>query len=67
MVDLSLIEQRLATLEQEVAEMKKQLVPTARRGNWVDEFAGSMREFPEFSEVVRLGRELRTAQTDPVA
>ena len=59
MVDLSLIEQRLATLEQEVAEMKKQLVPSGRRVNWVDEFAGSMKEFPAFSEVVRLGRELR--------
>ena len=61
MVDLSSFEQRLSTWEQEVAEMKKQLVPTGRRVDWVDEFAGFMREFPEFSEVVRLGRELRAA------
>jgi hypothetical protein len=33
--------------------------------NWLDDFAGSMKEFPEFEEVVRLGREFRESQTDP--
>jgi hypothetical protein len=28
-------------------------------GNWVDEIADSMKHFPEFDEVARLGREFR--------
>ena len=66
MADLAVIEHRLATLERELAEIKKHL-PRARPDvNWIEDFAGSMKEFPEFTELVRLGREFRAAQIDPV-
>lgn len=65
MADLSVLEQRLTALEREVANLKEHLAPAKREANWVEEVAGSMRDFPEFAEVVRLGREFRAAQTDP--
>jgi hypothetical protein len=58
------IEQRLAALEHDVKELKQRLVPTSANGNWVDEIAGSMLAFPEFEEVVRLGREIRDTSDD---
>jgi hypothetical protein len=57
------IAERLAVLEKEVAELKLRV--EGNRGNWPDNVFGRMADFPEFDEVVRLGRELRDAQTDP--
>jgi hypothetical protein len=53
------IEQRLEALEQEVAEIRQRLTSAPTNGNWVDSIAGSMKPFPEFDDVVRLGREFR--------
>ena len=53
------IEQRLAALEQEVAAIRQRMTSAPTNGNWVDDIAGSMKQFPEFAEVVRLGREFR--------
>jgi hypothetical protein len=53
------LEQRLEALEREVAQIKVRLNTPQANGNWVDEIAGSMKHFPEFDEVVRLGREFR--------
>jgi hypothetical protein len=55
--------ERLAVLEKEVAELKRRV--EGSRGNWPDNVFGRMSDFPEFDEVVRLGRELRAAQSDP--
>lgn len=60
----SSLEQRLAALEREVAHIKRQLTSTETKGNWVDEVSGSMAAFPEFEEVVRLGREFRESFKD---
>jgi hypothetical protein len=60
------VEQRLAALEQQVAELKQrldQLAPSQR--NWIEEISGCMKDYPEFEEVVRLGAEWRRAQRDP--
>jgi hypothetical protein len=60
------IEQRVAALEKEVADLKKQLEkPPPRKDNWVDEIVGSMSAFPEFDEVLRLGAEFRRSQRPP--
>jgi hypothetical protein len=59
MAKQSPLEQRLAALEREVAQIKLRLTTPQANGNWVDEIAGSMKQFPEFDEVVRLGREFR--------
>ncbi|HVC96954.1 MAG TPA: hypothetical protein VND64_24965 [Pirellulales bacterium] len=56
------IEQRVTALEKEVADLKKQL---PRKDNWVDEIVGSMKDFPEFDEVLRLGAEFRRSQHPP--
>ncbi|MEX0642684.1 MAG: hypothetical protein WD468_08280 [Pirellulales bacterium] len=53
------LEKRLEALEREVAQIKLRLASPQSNGNWVDEIAGSMKPFPEFDEVVRLGREFR--------
>jgi hypothetical protein len=58
------LEKRLDALEREVAKIKRRLPSAGVEHNWVDEFAGSMKEFPEFDEVIRLGRQFREAQTD---
>jgi hypothetical protein len=59
MVSQYSIEQRLEMLEREVAQLRQRLVSAPTNGNWVDEIAGSMKQFPEFDDVVRLGRQFR--------
>jgi hypothetical protein len=62
------VEQRLASLEQQVAELKERLDQlTAQKGNWIEQTAGMMKDYPEFAEVARLGAEWRRAQRDPDA
>lgn len=65
MTDKVSLEQRVAALESELAEVKSRLSRTDSNGNWVDELSGSMKPFPEFDEVVRFGRELRESIQDP--
>ena len=55
--------QRLAILEEEVAELKRRV--NGSQSNWPDNVFGRMTGFPEFEEVARLGKELRDAQRDP--
>lgn len=62
------IEERLAALEREVAELRQR--PTARvkvppGANWVDAISGSMENYPEFEKVVEYGREIRRQQLTP--
>ncbi|HPM80235.1 MAG TPA: hypothetical protein PLF81_06020 [Candidatus Anammoximicrobium sp.] len=54
-------EDRLATLEAEVAQIKRQLGEERKAQNWLDHVVGSMSRHPEFQEVLRLGREFRRA------
>ncbi len=59
------LERRLEALEREVAEIKLRLSTSPSNGNWVDEIAGSMKQLPDFDEVVRLGREFREKMRIP--
>lgn len=57
------LDQRVDALEDEVAALKKRLeqpVPIDG-GSWIEKIAGSMKDFPEFDEVARLGAEIRRA------
>jgi len=58
-------EARLKAVERELAELKV----LVRRGNrarpWYKPLIGSMKDYPEFEEVVRLGREVSKAMQDP--
>jgi hypothetical protein len=47
MADMMQIEQRLATLEVGLAQIRKQLGLTNSTGNWVDRVAGSLADLPE--------------------
>lgn len=67
MVRQSSYEQRLEALEREVAEIRRRLTSLPPNGNWVDEISGSMKQHPEFDEVVRLGREFRASSASDAA
>jgi hypothetical protein len=57
------LEQRVAVLEGEVTELKRSIAAsTVTPKSWLDEMSGSMKEFPEFKEVLRFGAEWRSAQ-----
>ena len=62
------MEERVALLEREVADLKRLAIapaiaadPVKNNGtpeaNWIEKISGSMKDFPEFEEVLRLGRE----------
>ena len=61
MADSKSIEERLALVERELAELKTRLPPEPKSENWIEKISGSMKDFPEFDEVLRLGREMREA------
>ena len=59
-----MFEDRLNAIERELAEVKVELARVSAKANeerpdWLDLMTGSMAEFPEFDEMVRLGREYR--------
>ncbi len=60
MADTENVEQRLAALERELAELKRG-IPAAGKPDWRKQVAGSFKDEPEFDEVLRLGREIRQA------
>jgi len=63
MSDQGTVEQRLAVLEGEMAELKRQIGLARAPVNWFGFVAGSFRDDPDFEEVLRLGGELR--RSDP--
>jgi hypothetical protein len=63
------IEQRVAFLEQEVARLRDQVEQNGNgssrpSGGWIDQVAGSMKDFPEFEKVLELGRAFRRGELD---
>ncbi len=57
------LEERVAALEQTVAELKQ----PQRRGHqaWLDQISGSIRDPEAFLEALRIGREYRQADREP--
>lgn len=55
------VEQRLENLEKDVAAVKQLLKAKPRPTNWLAGVVGSMAKYPDFRDVVRLGREIRQA------
>jgi hypothetical protein len=58
MSEAATVEQRLDALERAVADLQRQ-APVGQP--WWERVAGSMKDLPEFDEVLRLGREARDA------
>ena len=59
----SKIEDRLTLLEKEVADLKQRLRILPAQPDWIDQVTGSMKDQPEFEEVLRLGKEQRDAES----
>ena len=59
------IEQRLSTLEREMAELKSRIAVDSRA--WPDKAFGALQDIDQgdFEEFVRFGKEFRDSQTDP--
>lgn len=55
------LEQRVTSLEEQVAELRRLLASLPAGANWLENIVGSMKDYPEFEDVVRLGREIRKA------
>lgn len=49
--------ERLSHVEQELPQLRTAVFPAGKPRPWYEAMVGSMKEFPEFDEVVRLGRE----------
>lgn len=54
------IEERLAILEREVADLKRKAPPAKK--NWIARISGSFKGDPDFGEILRLGKEIRDAE-----
>jgi hypothetical protein len=52
------LEERLAAVEAEIAELKKQ-VATPQSINWLQQITGSFKDEPAFEEVLAYGRAIR--------
>jgi hypothetical protein len=57
------LEQRVAMIEDDLASLRLRLEAAlpANGENWIERITGSMKDFPEFDEVVKLGAEIRRA------
>jgi hypothetical protein len=63
-IDVTTIEERLAALEQAVADLQKQqTAPPA--GVWWERIVGSFKDEPAFDEVLAHGRAFRSADRPP--
>ena len=61
MSDPMTIEQRVARLEEVTAELQRHIAPQETVRQWLQRVSGGLKGYPEFKEVVRLGREIRQA------
>ena len=55
------LETRVATLEKDMAEVRRRLGDSTSMQEWLRRVSGRFKDDPEFDEIVRLGREMREA------
>jgi hypothetical protein len=58
------LESRLKAVERDLAELKNLVRRVPEAHPWYESMIGSMKDYPEFAEVARLGRDLRKAEHD---
>jgi hypothetical protein len=61
MSESTTIEQRLAQVEKEIADLRNDIKSLKPSGKWIDAISGTFKDDPEFDEVLRLGKEIRDA------
>lgn len=61
MLDETTIEQRLVSLEQTVAELKRQMLVVPTTNNWLEKVTGSISDEQTFLEILEYGKALRYA------
>lgn len=61
MLDESVLEQRLTTLELAVADLQRRLVSIPASGNWIEKITGSISDESAFREALEFGRAWRHA------
>ena len=61
MSDSDSVEQRLARVEKELADLKREVIRLKSSGNWIEAISGMFKDDPEFDEILRLGKEIRDA------
>jgi hypothetical protein len=61
MLNETTIEHRLATLEEEVADLKQKAANKSTSGNWIDKLIGSISDESAFLEALDYGRSFRQA------
>jgi hypothetical protein len=59
------LEKRVAVLERDLAELKRRITSSEAKNDWIKAITGSMKDYPEFEEVIRFGREYRRSQKTP--
>jgi hypothetical protein len=55
------LEERLTAVERDLADLRNHVLGSRRAAPWFKKMIGSMKDYPEFEEVVQLGREIRKA------
>ena len=55
------LEERVTSVEHDLAELKSQMERSAPQRGWIDKITGSFKDDPDFEEILRLGREIRQA------
>jgi hypothetical protein len=59
MSENAVLEERLTAVERALAELKDHVYRSQQARPWFEKMIGSMKDYPEFAEVVKLGREIR--------
>ena len=61
MLPASTLEERVAQMENDLAQLKSQMDRLRPERGWIDRITGSFKDDPDFEEILRLGREIRQA------
>ena len=63
MAEKPTVNDRLATLEEELAKLKRQVNENGGdKSNWITNISGQFKDDPVFEEIARLGKEIRDAE-----
>jgi hypothetical protein len=58
------LEERVAHVENDVAELKSKVERLRPGQGWIDKITGSFKDDPDFEEILRLGQEIRQADRE---